>query len=135
MRRAAPSLDELRARVHKGRHREIGNWLARRWARPAAVYGTWLAVRLGLSAHAVTTLALLTGLAAAVAMGTGTRAGFGAGAIGDHRGEALRLARRREGEDVLAPAAFAVNARGRNRGASPARRASGRRSPASGRGG
>ena len=28
-RRRAPTLAELRARVHKGRHREIGNWLAR----------------------------------------------------------------------------------------------------------
>jgi hypothetical protein len=76
-----PSLDELRARVHKGRHREIGNWLARRWARPSAVYGTWLAVRLGCGAHAITTLALLAGIASAAAIGTGTRAGFGAGVL------------------------------------------------------
>ena len=45
-------------RVQKDRHREIGNWLARRVARPSAVYGTWLAVRLGLSAHQVTLAAL-----------------------------------------------------------------------------
>ena len=37
----SPTLAELRARVHKERHREIGNWLARRVARPTAVYGTW----------------------------------------------------------------------------------------------
>jgi hypothetical protein len=75
----APTLDALRARVHKGRHREIGNWLARRWARPSAVYGTWLAVRCGASAHAITTLALLAGLAAAAGIGLGTRGGFVAG--------------------------------------------------------
>ena len=56
--RRDPTLAELRATVQKGRHREIGNWLARRWARPSAIYGTWLAVRLGLSAHQVTLAAL-----------------------------------------------------------------------------
>lgn len=74
-----PTLDQLRERVHKGRHQEIGNWLARRWARPAAVYGTWLAVRLGVSAHQVTLAALLTALGGSLAIGTGTRAGFVAG--------------------------------------------------------
>ncbi len=65
-RRSRPTLAELRARVQKGRHREIGNWLARRVARPSAVYGCWLAVRLGLSAHQVTAAAWLASLAAAV---------------------------------------------------------------------
>jgi phosphatidylglycerophosphate synthase len=68
-----PTLDELRKRVQKGRHREIGNWLARNVARPSAVYGCWLAIRLGLSAHQVTAAAWLTSLAAAVAIGTGGR--------------------------------------------------------------
>ncbi len=49
-----PTLAELRARVQKGRHREIGNWLARRVARPSAIYGSWLAIRMGLSANQVT---------------------------------------------------------------------------------
>jgi CDP-alcohol phosphatidyltransferase len=71
-----PTLAELRARVQKGRHREIGNWLARRVARPTAVYGCWLAVRLGASAHQVTTAALVSSLAAALAIGTGYRAAF-----------------------------------------------------------
>jgi hypothetical protein len=75
----SPTLNELRARVQKDHHREIGNWLARRFARPTAVYGTWLAVRLGLSAHQVTLLALSVNLAAAVAVATGTRGGFVAG--------------------------------------------------------
>jgi hypothetical protein len=74
-----PALDELRARVQKGRHREIGNWLARRVARPSAVYGTWLALRLGLSAHQVTLLALVGGASAVLALMSGTRVGFVAG--------------------------------------------------------
>ncbi len=72
----SPTLAELEQRVHKQRHREIGNWLARRVARPTAVYGTWLAVRLGMSAHQVTILALLVGGAGCIAVGTGTLAGF-----------------------------------------------------------
>lgn len=75
----APTLAELRARVHKDRHREIGNWLARKVARPTAVYGTWAAVRLGLSAHQVTLAALAASGAAAVAIASGSRAGFIAG--------------------------------------------------------
>src|SRR5690606_6577534 len=78
MTRERPTLAELRTRVFKGPivgparpgggpHRDgtiphgrgsarprddaPGNVLARRWGRPAAVYGTWLAVRLGLSAN------------------------------------------------------------------------------------
>jgi phosphatidylglycerophosphate synthase len=75
-RRERPTLDELRARVQKGRHREIGNWLARRVARPSAVYGCWLAIRLGLSAHQVTAAAWVASMAAAVAIGTGERSMF-----------------------------------------------------------
>ncbi|WP_435008463.1 CDP-alcohol phosphatidyltransferase family protein [Tundrisphaera lichenicola] len=74
-----PSLMEIRARAHKGRHREVGNWLARRVGRPSAVYGTWAAVRLGLSAHQVTVGSLLAGIGAAVSIGSGTRVGFVAG--------------------------------------------------------
>jgi phosphatidylglycerophosphate synthase len=75
----APTLAELRTRVHKARHREIGNWLARRVARPSAVYGTWLALRMGVSAHQVTAAAWLTWMAAAIGIGWGTRAMFVAG--------------------------------------------------------
>jgi CDP-alcohol phosphatidyltransferase len=78
-RRECPTLAELRERVHKGRHREIGNWLARRVGRPSAVYGTWVAVRLGASAHQVTLLALAASAASAVAIASGTRAGFSIG--------------------------------------------------------
>ncbi len=79
-----PSLAGLRARVQKDRHREIGNWLARRVARPSAVYGTWLAVRLGLSAHQVTVGALGASGASALAIGSGTRGGFVAGVVLAH---------------------------------------------------
>lgn len=79
--RERPTLGALRQTVQKGRHREIGNWLARRWARPTAVHGTWLAVRLGLSAHQVTALALAAGLGGALAIGTGTRWGFVGGVL------------------------------------------------------
>jgi hypothetical protein len=82
-----PTMAELRARVYKkasdqafgSPHAAPGNVLARYWGRPAAVFGTWLAVRCGLSAHAVTVLALAAGLAGAAAIGTGARAGFVAG--------------------------------------------------------
>jgi hypothetical protein len=79
-----PTMAELRARVHKGRHREIGNWLARRVGRPSAVYGTWAAVRLGLSAHQVTLGATLAGLASAVAIASGDRLGFLLGVLLAH---------------------------------------------------
>jgi len=71
-----PTLAELRARAQKGRHREVGNWLARRIGRPAAIYGCWLAVRLGLSAHQVTCLALAASLSAAGLIATGERGLF-----------------------------------------------------------
>lgn len=74
-----PNLEQLRGRVQKDRHTEIGNWLARRVGRPSAVYGTWLAVRLGLSANQVTALALLASVASAIAIGSGTRWGLVAG--------------------------------------------------------
>jgi phosphatidylglycerophosphate synthase len=79
-----PTLAALRTTVQKERHREIGNWLARRVARPTAVYGTWLAVRLGLSAHMVTVMALGTSAAAILALMTGTPSGFIAAVVLAH---------------------------------------------------
>src|SRR5262249_23883528 len=76
MREHHPTVAELSARVQKERHREIGNWLARKVARPSAVYGCWLAVRLGLSAHQVTVAAWMCSLASAAAIGTGWRSMF-----------------------------------------------------------
>jgi hypothetical protein len=82
--RASPTLAELRATAQKQQHREIGNWLARWVGRPTALYGTWLAVRLGLSAHTVTLMALAASVAAALAFMTGTRTGFIAGVLLGH---------------------------------------------------
>jgi phosphatidylglycerophosphate synthase len=81
-----PTIAELQARVQKDRHDEIGNWLARRVARPSAVYGCWLAIRLGLSAHQVTVAALVSSLAGAVAIGTGNRGLFILGVALAHLG-------------------------------------------------
>jgi hypothetical protein len=86
MSRSWPTVVELRAHVQKDRHQEIGNWLARRVARPSAVYGCWLAIRLGLSAHQVTLAALCSSLGAAVAIGTGDRIFFGVGVMMAHFG-------------------------------------------------
>jgi hypothetical protein len=65
--------------VQKERHRELGNWLARRVARPLAIYGTWLAVRLGVSAHQVTIMALASSTASTLALMAGNSSGFIAG--------------------------------------------------------
>jgi hypothetical protein len=81
-----PTLAELRSSAQKGRHQEIGNWLARRVARPLAVYGTWAAVRLGLSANQVTLGALLASLAGAAGVGSGLRSGFAMGVMLLHLG-------------------------------------------------
>jgi hypothetical protein len=77
----APTIAELRQRVQKNRYREIGNLLARRFARPTAIYGCWIAVRLGLSAHQVTLIALGSWVLAALAIGTGDRYLFILGAV------------------------------------------------------
>ncbi|GAC1335441.1 MAG: hypothetical protein NVSMB14_02800 [Isosphaeraceae bacterium] len=78
-----PTLAELRAKVFKQSlgSGEIGNWLARRIGRPAALPGTWLAIRLGLSAHRITLCALIADLAGAAAIGSGTNVGFLSGVI------------------------------------------------------
>jgi hypothetical protein len=78
-----PTLAELRDRVfkHSAGGVERGHWLARRWARPAAIPVTWLAVRLSISAHVITLMAFSSYLSAALALGSGTRPGFVAGAI------------------------------------------------------
>ena len=86
MSRSRPTIVQLRAHVQKDRHREIGNWLARRVARPSAIYGCWLAIRLGLSAHQVTLAALCSSLGAAVAIGTGDPNFFVVGVVLAHLG-------------------------------------------------
>ena len=75
-----PTLAELRDRELRGPDAGVGNWLARRFARPTAIFGTWLAIRAGLSAHQVTGAALVASIASAAAIGGGTRPGFLLGA-------------------------------------------------------
>ena len=79
-----PTLDDLRLRSQKPHHRVIGNWFARRVARPSAIYGTWLAIRMNLTANQVTLLALLAALSGAVALGSGTAKGFVAAVLLGH---------------------------------------------------
>jgi phosphatidylglycerophosphate synthase len=86
MSKVSPTISDLRHSVYKERSREIGNWMARRIARPTAVYGCWLAIRLGLSAHQVTAAALVCATLAAVAIATGSRYLFIAGVLLAHLG-------------------------------------------------
>ncbi|MBI3465839.1 MAG: CDP-alcohol phosphatidyltransferase family protein [Planctomycetes bacterium] len=74
-----PSLSDLEARCQKPHWREVGSLLARRLARPLALYLTWLVVRWPVSANAVTSLALLVGLASAGLLGVQSAGGFMAG--------------------------------------------------------
>ena len=67
--------------MQKDQHREIGNWLARKVARPTAVFGCWVAIRFGLSAHQVTLVALGSWLFSAGAIGTGNRLCFVIGVV------------------------------------------------------
>ena len=60
---------------------EIGNWLARCVGRPFALPGTWLAIRLGLSAHQVTSAAFIANLLGAGAIAGGTDLGFVVGVV------------------------------------------------------
>jgi hypothetical protein len=66
------SIAQIRALGQKANHRTEGNWLARRWARPTAVFGTWLVLRLGLSAHTVTALAAFAWLGEGVCLSFGS---------------------------------------------------------------
>lgn len=74
-----PSLQEIRRLGQKPNYRTQGNLLARYWARPWAVYGTWAAVRIGLSAHFITALAAIAWLAEAVCIASGCTEWFAIG--------------------------------------------------------
>ncbi len=67
MKSARPTIAELRAQVQKDPSSRNWQLAGAAVARPTAVYGCWLAIRLGLSAHQVTVIALCSSLAAAVA--------------------------------------------------------------------
>ncbi len=67
-----PTLVDLERRCQKPDHRVIGNWMARRVARPAALRITWLIAPLGVTAQSVTLLAWGVGVAAAAQFALGT---------------------------------------------------------------
>ena len=74
------TLDQWERRCQKPDHRRVGNWLARRIARPAALRITRVIVPWGIKPHLATFIAWGVGLAAMVAFGWGTPAGWIAGA-------------------------------------------------------
>ncbi len=76
-----PSLVELELRCQKPEHRRIGNWMARRVARPLALRVTWVILPTGCSAHAATLVCWLVGLCAAAALAGGSPGGWLTGAI------------------------------------------------------
>jgi hypothetical protein len=71
-----PSLAELSERCQKPNHRRVGNWVARRITRPAALPITWLILPSGISAHMVTLVAWGFGIGAAISLGWGTTVGW-----------------------------------------------------------
>jgi len=74
------TIRELERRCQKPDHRRVGNWMARRITRPAALRITRLAAPLGVTAHAATLGAWGVGLGAAAALAWGTPAGWLLGA-------------------------------------------------------
>lgn len=71
-----PSLNELRTCAHKQEYQRIGSWPARKIARPAAIYGTWVAVRLNMSANQITLAATAVVIIAAALMSIGSPTAF-----------------------------------------------------------
>lgn len=72
--------NELSQRCQKPDHRTVGNWMARRVARPAALRITRVVLPTGLRANAVTCAAWCTGLAGATALAWGSTFGWVLGA-------------------------------------------------------
>jgi hypothetical protein len=63
--------EQFAARCQKPDHRTVGNWFARRISRPFALHITHIILPTGISAHAITAFAWLTGLAAVGALAVG----------------------------------------------------------------
>ena len=72
---------ELERRCQKPDHRRIGNWMARRVIRPAALRITWVVAPWGVSANSATLAAWAFGIAASAAFATGSIAGWVSGAL------------------------------------------------------
>ncbi|MBI1903543.1 MAG: CDP-alcohol phosphatidyltransferase family protein [Planctomycetia bacterium] len=73
-------LSELERLCQKPDHRRIGNFMARRMARPLALRVTWVVQPWPVSAHAATLAAMACAVGAAVALGLGTVGSWIAGA-------------------------------------------------------
>jgi len=76
-----PSLKQLERQCQKPDHRRVGNWMARRVTRPAALRVTWVIAPWGVSATAISLAAWASAVAAAVAFGWGTLASWLVGAV------------------------------------------------------
>lgn len=76
-----PSLQELERRCQKPDHRRIGNWMARRVARPLALRITWVLLPASISAHAATLIAWLVGLCGVAALAGGGQSGWWIGVV------------------------------------------------------
>ncbi len=76
-----PSLAELERRCQKPDHQRIGNWMARRISRPAALRVTWVIAPWGVTANMATLGAWASALAAAAAMAYGGPWGWACGAV------------------------------------------------------
>ncbi|MCZ7531701.1 MAG: CDP-alcohol phosphatidyltransferase family protein [Acidimicrobiia bacterium] len=84
MRSSKPSIAELRPIVHPPgllARRSAEHWAGRWYMRRLSVYATWILVRTGLSANAVTGLMIVVGLVGAAAISTGGIAGAAAGVV------------------------------------------------------
>jgi len=75
-----PSLDEFERRCQKPDHRRMGTWMARRVSRPLALRITRVVAPWGMTANMATLAAWACGVAAAAALGWGTRGGWLLGA-------------------------------------------------------
>jgi phosphatidylglycerophosphate synthase len=73
-------MDDLERRCQKPDHRQIGNWMARRISRPAALRITRMVAPWGISANVATLAAWGCGVGAAAAFGWGSVAGWLVGA-------------------------------------------------------
>jgi hypothetical protein len=74
------NLADLERVCQKPDHRRLGNWMARRVTRPAALWVTWVVAPWGLSANMATVAAWGCGAAAAVALAWGSVGGWLLGA-------------------------------------------------------
>jgi len=76
-----PSLAELEQKCQKPDYQQVGTWMARRIARPAALRITWCLAPWGVSANMVTSLAWAVSLLAAWAFAAGSAGGWTLGAL------------------------------------------------------